>query len=163
MDQISQRPPMGRPKKPDKIDRPETLYVRLSRWEKLEILKGAKGSSVVEWCRRTLLGAAGRHKAQSDEIGRLSAAVEFYKNAFQQSRSQGGECPKPDMVPARIRLPIRIAGDWPIGHDTQVGPGDFDCECNQYGAISVKAENGELLGVMLYECDILEWKPNDKL
>lgn len=39
-------------------------------------------------------------------------------------------------------------------------PGEYDCSCNQYGAVSVKASDGTMLGVRLEEFEPLEWVPN---
>ena len=99
--------------------------------------------------------------AMVDEIRRLQKESDYYRGAFLQRGN--GDWPKPKFVPSKILLTQRIAGDWPVGHDSQAGPGEIPCECNQYGAVSVKAENGKMLGVKLHEFTVVEWKPNSKV
>lgn len=61
---MGERPKRGRPLKQGRIVRPEYLYVRLTADEKRTIEAAANCGSVVEWCRRELLGAARRNAAQ---------------------------------------------------------------------------------------------------
>lgn len=82
--------------------------------------------------------------------------IAYYKASACQSRT--GE--KPPFVPSMVRLDTRVHDDWPNGHHLQVGPGDFPCECNQYGAVSVRAENGKMLGLRLDEFKPIAWREN---
>lgn len=84
--------------------------------------------------------------------------VDYYKAGAQQHGSK--EWPKPKYVPSRFRLLKRVSGDWPIGHTTQIGPGEFDCMSNQNGAVSVFAENGQKLGLRLNEFEPIAWREN---
>lgn len=80
-------------------------------------------------------------------------AMAYYRAALSNNR--------PDFVPARVRLPARVTGDG-IYRSTFAEAGEHDCESNQWGAISVKATNGKLLGVKPSEFGVIAWKPNDK-
>lgn len=62
----------------------------------------------------------------------------------------------PLRVPARVRVKRRIRGD------TTIRPGDYDCDCNKYGAVRVVAENGKILGLKPDEFETLEWRENKK-
>jgi len=46
-----------------------------------------------------------------------------------------------------IYLPKGIRGDFPIGHETYAPAGAYLAERNQYGAVSVRAQNGKMLGI----------------
>jgi hypothetical protein len=62
-------------------------------------------------------------------------------------------------VLTRVRLHRAVHGDGPFWR-TAVGPGEHACECNAYGAVSVRASNGEMLGLRLNEFEVLEEGPN---
>lgn len=83
-------------------------------------------------------------------------AKEYYLSAATQTRTHI----RPKYVPKKVKLSSTIRGDFPIGHMAAAGPGEFECECNQWGAVSVKAENGTMLGLKLDEFDVIEWKEN---
>ena len=68
----------------------------------------------------------------------------------------------PAWVPCRIKLDRILSGDFPIGHDTLVDAGEHDCDSNAYGAMSVRASNGRMLGVKPSECQIVGWRRNEK-
>ncbi len=63
--------------------------------------------------------------------------------------------PRPQFVPSRVRLLHTVTGDPPFGH-VRAEPGDYECESNQWGAVSVTATNGEPLGLRPAEFDVLE-------
>lgn len=65
----------------------------------------------------------------------------------------------PDYVPATIRIPRTVRGDFPF-NGTHVKPGDYPCECNHYGAVSVTATDGSLLGIKPAEFEPISWRPN---
>ena len=67
----------------------------------------------------------------------------------------------PKWVPCRVLLEGPVRGDYPIGHTTLAEAGEHDCESNRYGAISVRATNGQMLGVKPAEFEPLEWRKND--
>ena len=69
------------------------------------------------------------------------------------------EAPKPKQVASRVHVPRRVRADFPFRG--RVEPGDYDCECNQYGAVSVRDDTGELLGLKPDEFEVLAWKTND--
>jgi hypothetical protein len=45
------------------------------------------------------------------------------------------------------------------GNSPQVA-GDYDCQSNEWGAISVQAKNGKMIGVKPVEFEVLEWRSN---
>lgn len=65
--------------------------------------------------------------------------------------------PKPPVVPSMVRIHRRVAGDWPIGHLAVVMPGVYTCQSNPYGAVSVKAGNGTMLGLKPAEYEPVAW------
>ncbi len=94
----------------------------------------------------------------ADDIARLleeAACMLDYFSAHQFNRA-------PAWVPCRIKLEVPITGDFPIGHDTQADEGEHDCDANQWGAMSVRASNGRMLGIKPRECQIIGWRRNEK-
>lgn len=69
--------------------------------------------------------------------------------------------PRPPVVPSRVKLHRRVAGDWPIGHLAVAEPGEYPCQSNAYGAVSVTAGNGSQLGLRPAEFEPLEWQINE--
>lgn len=71
---------------------------------------------------------------------------------------------KPQWVPSRISLPVAITSDEPFeeGPEERVDAGEHDCDSNQWGAMSVSTGNGQWLGVMPNECQIIGWRRNEK-
>ena len=65
----------------------------------------------------------------------------------------------PKWVPSKVMIPREVRGDM-IFAATRVGPGIHECSCNQWGAISVKADNGKMLGIKWDECEIVEFTAN---
>lgn len=86
------------------------------------------------------------------EVQRLQRAVEYYR-AGQEQRA-------PKWVPSKVWLAGPVRGDYPIGHTTIANEGEYDCESNRYGAVSVVAENGQWLGVKPCEFEPVEWREN---
>lgn len=78
-------------------------------------------------------------------------AAAYYKAAATNAR--------PMFVPVRIRIVQTVRGDG-MDWNTRVAPGEYDCSCNQYGAVSVKASNGRILGVRLTEFEPVAWAAN---
>jgi len=62
-------------------------------------------------------------------------------------------------IRGRVIIRNTVRGDWPIWHTTIVEPGVYDAYCNKYGAVSVMAQNGHLLGVKPSEFEWLNPKP----
>ena len=65
---------------------------------------------------------------------------------------------KPAWVPARVWLAGPVRGDYPIGHRTIAHEGEYECQSNRYGAVSVRAENGQWLGVKPAEFEVVAWR-----
>jgi len=59
----------------------------------------------------------------------------------------------------RVVLINEVRGDFPIGHNTIASPGVYEAHINPQGAVSVVADNGEMLGVKPGE---FEWLGDDK-
>lgn len=90
-----------------------------------------------------------------NEIDSMMKALNYYKATAMQ-KSTGA---MPIFVPSRIRLLKRISSDGE--KTTQAGPGSFICKSNRFGVVSVRAENGEMLGIKLHEFEPLEWVYNN--
>ena len=67
----------------------------------------------------------------------------------------------PKWVPSRVLLPCQVRGDFPVGHATMAEAGEHDCDSNRWGAVSVRATNGQMLGVRPAEFEPLEWRKNE--
>lgn len=80
-------------------------------------------------------------------------ALNYYRAGIEQRR--------PDYVPARVRLPAAVRGDFPFSH-TMALTGDHDCESNQWGALSVRASDGSMLGIKPAEFEPIAWRHNAK-
>lgn len=78
----------------------------------------------------------------------------------------GVESVRPDWVPARILLRDKVRSDIPMfsedGRGYYADAGEHDCHSNQYGALSVKAANGQMLGVKPREFEVIAWRPNEQ-
>ena len=80
-------------------------------------------------------------------------ALDYYRAGLEQRA--------PKWVPCRVLLEGPVRGDYPIGHTTIAEAGEHVCTSNRYGAISVQATNGQMLGVKPAEFEPLEWRKND--
>lgn len=67
----------------------------------------------------------------------------------------------PKWVPCRVLLESPVCGEYPIGRTTLAEAGEHDCESNRYGAISVRATNGQMMGVRPAEFEPMEWRKNE--
>lgn len=65
----------------------------------------------------------------------------------------------PRVVPDEIAVPRRVCGDFPF-QSVYVDSGTHKCNSNKYGAVSVVANNGSLLGLKPREFAVLSWKAN---
>jgi hypothetical protein len=52
-----------------------------------------------------------------------------------------------DKINGRVMVLKTVRGDFPIGHNCIAEPGIYDAYVNPQGAVSVRASNGELLGL----------------
>ena len=101
-----------------------------------------------------LIVVDGNYRNMEARITHLERLADYYRSAIiQQSRTH-----KPPYVPCRIHLPYSVSADFPF--TSLVESGDYGCESNQYGAVSVIASDGRLLGVKLDEFEVLEWRAN---
>lgn len=85
-------------------------------------------------------------------------ALEYYRAGVKNRR--------PKFVPCKVNLLFRVRPD--LGgflncedrRDFYAGPGEMACHSNQWGAISVQAMNGKMLGVKPEEFEVIEWREN---
>jgi len=92
---------------------------------------------------------------ERDDSGQMKALA-YYKAAALQCGRSGW--PRPMYVPKRVRVSSIVRG-----FDSCVLPGEYDAVVNQYGAVSVRTKNGDLLGLQLNEFDVVEWCENSHL
>jgi hypothetical protein len=88
--------------------------------------------------------------ANNEDNYRMSA--EYYRACLERRA--------PDWVPCRVLLYGPVLGDYPIGHTTLAEAGEHECVSSQYGAISVQATDGMLLGLKPAEFEVIEWRRN---
>jgi len=79
----------------------------------------------------------------------------YYHTAATQSKTKA----LPKYVPCRVRVLKTVRGDGPWGN-VHVDPGEYECHCNKYGAVSVKAADGKDLGLRLDEFEAVACKKN---
>ena len=85
-------------------------------------------------------------------------AAEYYRCAvIQRTKNEF-----PQFVPHEIVLKSPAYGDGPF-RSTVATIGKYIADCNKFGAVSVKASNGQMLGLRLDEFTVLSWRNNDKL
>ena len=84
----------------------------------------------------------------------VACALDYYRAAVENRA--------PKWVPSRIHLPAAVRGDYPIGHMTVAEAGSHDCDSNLWGALSVRASNGQMLGIKPAEFQPLAWRLNDR-
>lgn len=66
----------------------------------------------------------------------------------------------PDVVPARVKVTRPVCSDLPFA-SASLAPGEYECVTNIWGAVSVQASNGSLLGLRLDEFEPIAWRFND--
>ena len=98
--------------------------------------------------------------AEFDLDDPAGCAASYYFSAVLQN-SYKGEC-HPPLVPKRVLIRETARGDFPF-NATIVEPGEYDCESNQWGAVSVKATNGTMLGLRLNEFEPIAWRENKSI
>ena len=94
----------------------------------------------------------------ASRAGDDAKALAYYKCAAQQS---SGLFVPPPFVPSRILVTQTVSSDIPgMGWSMRVTPGEHECESNKWGAVSVRASNGKLLGIKPSEFEVIEWVEN---
>lgn len=93
-------------------------------------------------------------KTHELDLDPLVCAADYYR--------AGMEKRAPKWVPSKVRLESTVRGDFPVGHQTVAAAGDHDCESNKWGAISVKGDDGKMLGLRPAEFEVLDWRVNEK-
>ena len=88
--------------------------------------------------------------------------ISYYRAGYGQHG--GSPWPIPRYVPKRVKVTKTVRSDlaafFPGPHPV-VEPGEYEVECNKYGAVSVSTPLGKL-GLKLDEFDIIEMKDNPK-
>ena len=93
------------------------------------------------------------------EISDAEKARLYEEIGVRQRNSKPGHALRPRWVPAKVRVLICVHSEIPFSR-AYVEPGEYGCECNPLGAVSVRTVTGSLLGMMPDEIEILEWKEN---
>ena len=65
----------------------------------------------------------------------------------------------PPWVPSTVRVLREQFGDPPF-RGAGVDAGEHECNCNKWGAVSVTARDGKLLGLRLDEFEPVAWREN---
>lgn len=91
----------------------------------------------------------------ADDIAALldeaAAALSYYRAGLQQEA--------PEYVPKVVRITRQVRGDGPF-RMTRATPGEHEVECNRWGAVSVRAGDGQMLGLRPSEFDVVVWRRN---
>lgn len=106
-----------------------------------------------------ILAEIERQRGGADEdLPNVEKALAYYKAGVRQSPAVvGWRWPRPPYVPTRIRLLENISGELGI----LAFPGDYDCTCNKFGAVSIDVD-GRKLGIAPHEFEVLAWGKNAK-
>jgi hypothetical protein len=59
-----------------------------------------------------------------------------------------------------VMLDGPVRGDYPIGHTTMAEANLHEAQCSRWGAVSVRATNGKMLGVKPPEFEVVTWRKN---
>ena len=78
-------------------------------------------------------------------------ALEYYRAALEQRA--------PRWVPSRVRLAREVFGD-PPWRGAGVAAGEYDCNCNEWGAVEVVDRAGKRLGLRPREFEPIAWREN---
>jgi len=97
-----------------------------------------------------------RQKGESIMTEHETNLLNYYRIAAKQSRT--GE--KPEYVPSHVRVIKLVCGDGPF-MSSKVYPGDYECDSNQFGAVSVIANDNKPLGLRLDEFEPIKWRKNE--
>jgi hypothetical protein len=89
----------------------------------------------------------------------LEHAIDYYRCSILQS---SGEALKPPYIPCRVKVYKKVSSDFvfPDTKKLHIDPGEYDCRCNQYGAVIVKTKNGEDFGLRISEFEPIKWIKN---
>lgn len=91
-------------------------------------------------------------KAEAELAREALAALSYYKAGLLRLR--------PEYVPKLIRMQHLVRGDAPAYTHMRAGPGILDAVCNQWGAVSVRSANGQMLGLKPGEFEVVTWTRN---
>lgn len=87
----------------------------------------------------------------ADLLDEAAAALSYYRAGLLQER--------PEFVPKTVVLMRGACGDGPF-RATRVSSGQYVVECNRWGAVSVRASNGQMLGLRPAEFEVTSWTRN---
>lgn len=88
-------------------------------------------------------------------------ALSYYKAGESQVVGER-DWQRPEWVPKRVVLSGIVRGDGPW-YSVFAQAGEHEVESNQFGAVSTRATNGEMLGLRLSEFKVIEWTRNPHL
>lgn len=86
-----------------------------------------------------------------DEIERLQRERSYYRAGILRE--------PPSWVPSRVLVIREQFGDPPF-RGAGIAPGEHDCRCNKWGAVSVLDRDGKPLGLRLHEFEPVAWREN---
>lgn len=115
-----------------------------------------------EWRTEASCWAAAWHKATelATKTNPQAKEIEMTDEQKQMAYYKAGMLKKaPPFVPARVRVLKEQFGDGPF-RGAGVPAGEHDCRCNKWGAVSVSARDGKLLGLRLDEFEPVAWREN---
>ncbi len=91
----------------------------------------------------------------ADDVASLldeaAAALSYYRAGLLKER--------PEYVPKTVLLTRDACGDGPFS-STRVSAGQYAADCNRWGAVTVRAGNGQMLGLRPAEFEVTSWAKN---
>lgn len=101
-----------------------------------------------------------RKETMNDTMNDTEKALNYYKAGFFQGiRGASHVDRRPDYVPQTIKIIRTVRGESFSGPRLIAKPGVYICKSNQFGAISVLLDNGEL-GIKPGEFEVIDWTEN---
>jgi hypothetical protein len=84
-----------------------------------------------------------------------------------KSQSDGYPASWYGKVPKRVKMAKTVTSDLPFGprHRAEIGK-EYDCWVNSHGAVAailISGDRSDLLGVKLYEFEVIEWHDKEKM
>lgn len=98
--------------------------------------------------------------AKSDDPEELNRRIEFLQSCLSQRNKCAGF--RPRFIPARVILPLDVRSEAPFLFPGFAVAGEHECTANQWGAISVKANDGKDIGIRPHECVVVSMTENPK-
>lgn len=106
-----------------------------------------------EWLADKLHNGGDYGKEAAELLVSQAKALDYY--------TAGREQRMPKWVPDRVMLAREVRGDYPIGHLAVAEANVYTAQCNRWGAVSVRAGNGSMLGLKPGEFEVVRWRANE--